>query len=557
MKHSRRYLEIGLVLAIVVLANVAAQRLFVRCDLTEDERYTLSAASVAVLGNLDDSLAIKAFFSKNIPPSQTVLLNGVKDILSEYKAHGGAKVQIEFIDPYDDPENLQEMRLLGIPELTMTVFDKGNIEQRKVYMGLGIFYQDRKEVIQAINALDEFEYNVTSSIVKIAQSRPKSVGVWLGSQGFGKKDFWEDYQRYKMSGEVNALVTALRRQYQVTELSFDSPRPISDDVATILVIGPKKVSEADLYFLDQFVMKGGSILFLLDESKQDEGYRNALPAPNGLEPLLESYGVRVAPSIVADARLEFAPIQSQYGMASLVPYPFWPKVGGEGFDRSVPALGGVQSAVLPWTSPVETVPARMEGKKFTPLLRTSARAMAHALPAQLTGEQQGLLPPSEQEPLVLAGLLDGKLESFFKGKGIPAIAQAPLVGSKFLESTETGRVVVFGSSQFATDQLLGLLQRLPGRSQNLLLLQNLVDWLTLGEGLIGIRARVAPIYPLTNASEGKQGFVQGINLLAVPLLVAVYGVLRFLLRRRDRRVYEEAYRPARRAGASALESEGR
>ena len=557
MKPAQRYLEIALVAAIVVLANVAGQRLFARCDLTEDKRYTLSEASVGVLGKLDDSLTLKAFFSKNIPPSQTVLLNGVKDILSEYKAHGGAKVQIEFIDPYDDPEDIQEMRLLGIPELTMTVFDKGNIEQRKVYMGLGIFYQDRKEVIQAVNELEEFEYNVTSAIVKIAQSQAKSVGIWLGNQGRGTKDFWEDYQRYKMDGEVGALAAALRRQYQVSELSFDSPNPIPADMATILVIGPKKASEADIYFLDQFLMRGGSVVFLLDESKQDEGYRNALPAPNGFEAMLESYGVRLAPSIVADARLEFAPIQSQYGGASLVPYPFWPKVAGEGFDRSVPALGGVQSAVLPWTSPVEMIPAKLEGKKFIPLLRTSARALAHGLPAQLTGEQQGLLPPSEQEPLVLAALVEGKLASFFKGRGIPAIAQAPIAASKFVESTESGRLIVVGSSAFVTDQFVSLLQRLPGRSQNLLLLQNLVDWLTLGEGLIGIRARVAPIYPLTNASEGKQGFVQGINLLAIPLLVIVYGAMRFLLRRRDRRVYEEHYRPARRAGASALESEGR
>lgn len=548
MKSAQRLTEFLLIAAIVVLVNVAAQRVFYRCDLTDDQRYTLSDATATALASLDDTLTIKAFFSENIPPSQSALINGVKDTLSEYKALGGAGVQIEFIDPTSDPEIEQEMRMLGIPELQMTVVGRGELEQRKVYMGVGLFYQDKKEVIQAVQSLEDFEYNLTSAVLKLA-SAPKKVGVWLGNPLPATQPFWEDYQRYKLSEDLDTLYRSLRRQYDVTEVNFTGGKAVPSDVDTLLVIGPKKATDRDLYEIDQFIMRGGRVVFLLDESERDDQMR-ASPTPSGLEPLLESYGVRVGPSLVADRRCARARFTTRF-MQSIAPYPFWPKVTEEGIEKENPALSSLRGVALMWTAPIEVLPSALGERKFTTLLKTSPYAKAHQLPAQVFGEQEGLLPGTTQTELTLAGLIEGPFKSYYAGRGAPAPTMPegyestpmPPVGEApdFLESTENGRIIVVGSSNFITEGPLGYFQQMRSGTQNLVFIQNLVDWLTLGDGLIGIRSRVAPTYPLDESTESQQQFIQLVNIAAMPLLVILFGVARFLLRRRDRRLYEEHY----------------
>ena len=548
MKSAQRLTEFLLIAAIVVLVNVAAQRVFYRCDLTDDQRYTLSDSTASALASLDETLTIKAFFSENIPPSQSALINGIKDTLSEYKALGGAGVQIEFIDPTSDPEVEQEMRLLGIPELQMTVVGRDELEQRKVYMGVGLFYEDKKEVIQAVQSLEDFEYNLTSAILKLA-SEPKKVGIWLGNPLPSAQPFWEDYERYKLTEDLDSLYRSLRRQYEVSEVSFAGGRAVPLDMDTLLVIGPKRANERDLYEIDQFIMRGGRVIFLLDVGERDEQMR-ASPTPSGFEPLLESYGVRVSPSLVADRRCARARFTTRF-MQSIAPYPFWPKVTEEGIEKDNPALSSLRGVALMWTAPIEVLPSALGDRKFTTLLKTSPYAKSHQLPAQVFGEQEGLLPGTTQSELALAGVLEGPFTSFFAGRGAPVpvmpegheSTRMPAAGEApdFLESTENGRIVVIGSSNFITEGPLGYFQQMRSGTQNLVFVQNLVDWLTLGDGLIGIRSRVAPTYPLDQSSESQQQFIQLVNVAGVPLLVILFGMARFLLRRRDRRLYEEHY----------------
>lgn len=562
MQRTQKAAEYGLIALILVLLCIASQRIFYRCDLTDDERFTLSSASKTAVEGLDDTLTIKAFFSDNIPQSQAATINGVKDLLAEYKAHGGAKVQVEFIDPYDDPETTQEMRLLGIPELTMTVLSRDELEQRKVYMGMGLFYGDRKEVIQKVDRLNELEYGITSAILKVTREKQLSVGIWLGNPDANSKPFWEDYERYKLDDELEQLYMALRRQYNVIEVNFGGGRPVPESVNTLLVIGPRKASERDLYEIDQFIMRGGKVIFLLDVQDHNEQMQaNAMPT--GLEPMLESYGISIEQSVVADARCERAPFQTRF-FRSIAPYPFWPKMTGDGINQSNPALSGLQAVVLPWTSPIKVFPSRLGERKFTELLRSSELSKAHEVPVTLVGEQQGLLPAGPETELTLAGVLEGPFESYFKGKQMPPPSvpeggmPAPIPASEvkeFVPQTDAGRIVVVGSSTFITENPLNLYAQMNTGAQNLPFVENLVDWLTLGEGLIGIRSRVAASYPLETASETAKQLIQITNLIAIPLLVILFGVGHFLLRRRDRMIYEERYRLTRRSSGkgSALQ----
>ncbi|MEW6776616.1 MAG: GldG family protein [Bdellovibrionota bacterium] len=569
MRKLQRYAELLLVLLIAVLANVAAQRLFHRWDLTDDKRYTLSEASVKALKKLDDTLTIKAFFSENIPARYAPILDDARDTLDEFKAYGGANVQVEFIDPYDDPETEQEMRLLGIPELILGVDARDQIERLKVYMGVGIFYRDRKEVVQsvaqsgqAMSHAADFEYNLTSAILKITSDEPEGIGIWLGNPLPAAKTFWEDYQRYQLEEQLDPLYQALKRQYKVVEVDFGGGKPVPEQVNTLLVIGPRKASERDLYEIDQFIMRGGSVIFLLDVQEQDKQQPQALPVPTGLEPLLEHYGLKVRPSVVADKICDRAVARARY-YQYLAPYVFWPQVAETGVDRTNPALVRIEAVTLPWTAAIEVATSNSEGKKFVPLLRSSNIARIHDLPASIADQQPDILPANSEEPVVLAGMVEGQLESYFNNRTPPAQAvpqgqETPRVSPSvkepdFVGHTDSGRVVVVGSSTFVTGWFLSMMQQVRSKSQNLAFILNLVDWLSLGEDLIGMRARFSTARGLEPASEGAKQAIQYGNVLAVPVLVILYGLARFFLRRKDRRMYEERFRFHTRSTGAGLE----
>lgn len=548
-RSTRQLIELLLVAGIVVVVMLVSQRIYARIDMTESDRYTLSPASERVLSGLEEVLTIKAFFSENIPPAQQPTLNAVKDTLAEFKAAAGSRLQIEFVNPYKDPDTVQQMRLLGIPELTLTVFGKDELEQRKVYMGIALFYENEKEVIPAVTQIDDLEYGITSAIVKLTGEK-KVVGFWLGNPMPSAKEFWEEYQRYDLVAELEPLMLAVRQQYEVREVSFVNGAPVADEIDTLIVVGPRRATDRDIYEIDQFIMRGGNVIFLADIDERNEEMQ-ARYTPSGLEPLLNHYGIRIRPALVADRQCENAPFQTRY-FRSVAKYPFWPKVGGEGINRENPALASLQAVSLPWTAPLEPVSENLgERRKFIPLLSSSPFAMAHDLPTPVYGEQQGLLPMSEHEPLVLAAAVTGKFESYFTGKPLPepvapaghTVTRLPSgMHPEFRDEAGDGRIVVVGSSDFVTKQALALFQQLRSGTQNLIFVQNVLDWMTLGEGLIDMRARTAPVHPLSVGDDDMIDRVRLANLLAVPLVVVAFGLVRFLLRRHDQRRYEEKLR---------------
>ena len=132
--------------------------------------------------------------------------------------------------------------------------------------------------------------------------------------------------------------------------------------------------------------------------------------------------------------------------------------------------------------------------------------------------------------------LTGAFSSLYAGSGAPEAEveegqEAPEPSPLVAESPET-QIVVVGSSAFATDDFLG---QFPTGG---LFLLNTVDWLTMGDDLIGIRSRGAAVRPLREVSEGVKSAVKFINIFGLPILVIIYGLVRVYARRRARKVYE-------------------
>ncbi len=554
---SHSILQVLIVAGILIFVNIIALRVYGRLDMTEDGRYTLSESTKKILADLDDILTITCYFTKDLPPQATPIRTAVEDLLDEYRANSGGKLQIVLVDP-STKEGAAKARADGVSELLMNVSAKDKVETVKIYLGVVFKYEDRREAIAAImpQNLQNLEYEFSSLILKVATPEVKTVGFWFGHEP-DEAAAATPPERHSLAEGYRLVKNALEKNYRVRMVDITGGREVPEDVNALVVAGPRKTTEAEQYEIDQYIMRGGDVIFLLDTYERNRMLL-AFPRPSGLEPLLRSYGADLRPKLIFDSVCAMAAFRqggSGVQFSFMRPYPYWPKVRQENLDRTIPATRGIDSLIFPWTSPVEPFEPLPEGVTATKVARTSEQAWTPAVDGRLSLNPEQLQPPAQppgKYTHVLA--LQGRFKSFFAGKPLPKATgrKGEVIPDPDLpyknrqtaaESTEESRIVVIGSSDFISDTFSQFLPRMEERnfSQNLIFFQNLVDWLAMGESLIDIRIRDIGAAPLEPVEESKKSLIKSVNFFGVPLLILAYGLLQWSLRRREKRIFEEGF----------------
>ncbi len=508
-------LYVLIVLAILAVINYISISAFYRIDLTENKIYSISKATKNTLKGLDDVVSIQAYFSKELPPQLIELRRQVKDILDEYTAYAGTNLSVEFIDPVDDPELEQRMQFIGVPKVQVNIFQKDKAEVANLYLGMSIMFEDRKEVIPIIQNVRNLEYDLTSAILKVVKEEPEVIGFvsWKKKQESMQQDL---YSRIQM---------ALFKQYDVRNLNLTPGEPALEDVDTLVLISPKEISDNERYLLDQFIMRGGNAIFLVDMVRLKPGRQlEAEKVTSNINEFLLHFGVKVEPDLVLDRSSSMAAFSGGF-FRFQVPYPFWPKVIKDGFDQAHPMVSKLETISLPWTSSVKVLDKVIQekGLQKTLLAQTTPHGWTQKGGFDLNPQQRFDMRSVKHERVPLAVLISGLFESFYAGK------EVPLKGESQLDIAEQEtHIVVVGNSRFIQDDFLG---RFPGNAAFFL---NTVDWLTMGEALIGIRTREKTERPLPELSEKKKAFIRYTNIFAVSILIILFGLVKFLLKKRKR-----------------------
>ena len=214
-----------LIVAILLVLNLISVNLFARLDLTEGKVFSLSKASKDVVRSLDDRLIIRMYFTKDLPPPYNSHARYLKDQLEEYSAYAGGKLKLEMIDPGSEGKELEAQRY-GIPPLQVNVVEDDKIEIKKVYMGLVLLFEDKKEVIPVVQTVSGLEYELTSAIKRLSARMLPSIGFLVGKDG------------PDLDTDLTFLNQALARQYKVEKINLDEGEEIGEDVRVLVVLGP-------------------------------------------------------------------------------------------------------------------------------------------------------------------------------------------------------------------------------------------------------------------------------------------------------------------------------
>jgi len=548
---------------ILILVNLVSLRFFGRADLTRDNMFTLSGASVNMMSNLDDRLVVKAYFTKNLPGRFASLERQVRDLLDEYSQHSGGMMTLEFIDPTGDDEAEETAKALGIRKMPNPDIEKDQTTIKEGYRGISFSYGQNTEVIAAVRSAVGLEYEIAMTLKKVLGTR-SSLGFITGHgepqieppNDTGKPLLPEQ----KMARGAYRNVRTNLKIYNYIQVDMKQGEiDIAPEIDAVVIAGANTAyTDKDLYRLDQFLLRGKSVaIFLsgLDVKVTPPEYPGMPPAYEvhenkaGLRDFLKHHGIDIGLSMVFDkqssrytAKCPPLPIPLPR------PYPAWPMITA--FDEDHPVSFRLGSLTIPYGSPVHvTKQAAKDPKKDAREIAFSSGNTWIAGKEEAIVDPCGVIKTSNFESGVpMAAAISGDFSSYFKGKKLPVELDAQDALGAFVEESQAkGRLIVVGSAAVPQDESIIYLARMDNRqaSNNFTFVQNILDWMTSEEDLIKVRMKTVDDPPLDKGSESAKMMAKWINIIGVPFALILFGLIRWRLRATGRRSKE---RPKKNAG---------
>lgn len=254
------------VVAIVVVLNILVGGLgFLnfRSDLTESGMYTLSPGTVNILDRLnpDEPVTIRYYATTDDRIMQHPIFKShastTKDLLVEFQKAAKGKIILESLAPNPDSEDEDKAREDDIQGMGPV-----NQDGDMIYLGLAIQSAKQKEVLPFLNPSEatSLEYNIARAIQKVSKEKKSVIGVMSSMPIMGSPMF--PYQR-QQGQQPWVLIQRLRMDYEVREIQM-SASSVESDVNVLIVVHPADVTEQAEYAIDQYLMKGGHVIALVD-----------------------------------------------------------------------------------------------------------------------------------------------------------------------------------------------------------------------------------------------------------------------------------------------------
>ena len=335
-KHKKQsWFEFGIAMLVVVFLNVIGSFLFGRLDLTDDHRYSLSKSTKTLLKSVDEPILFRVYLDgDDMPPEYKRLRNETKEMLNQFRAYN-RDVDYEFVNPgalssdqernelYKElvkhdiqPSTISQRTATGVSQQVLIPAAEITYKGNKAYVQLLQSQQYVSEVDEINNSIQNLEYQLSNAVRTLSRSKKPVVAFTMGHGELPMTNLYEIqrslYENYTLDTvTLNENVNALRTVTQNTDSSF-SFQPKYD---VLVVAKPtRQFSDKDLFVLDQYVMLGGKVLWLIDAMDADMDSLAVNPQaistslPLGLDELFYAYGVRINQDLVMDIRCRPIPM---------------------------------------------------------------------------------------------------------------------------------------------------------------------------------------------------------------------------------------------------------
>lgn len=546
----KSWLQLLTVIAGIILASTASSFLRLRYDLTEDKRFTLSESTHRVLKQLKNDIYIQVYLDGEIPIPLKRLKRSVAEMLDEFRIASGHRIDYEFINPSGAKDarqretQYQALVKKGLIPIRLEAGDaEGGSTQKIIFPGMIVNYNGVEVPVNFLenNQSIPYEQNILHSIEGLEYEMVQTIAT-VSSDTINKIAFIEG------QGEIPEIETAditmnLAKFFTIDRGTIGGKPGILDKYSAVIIAGPEKVfSESDKLVLDQYIMNGGKVLWLIDEVAVNSdslvyGETVGLYRPLNIEDQLFRYGARINPMIVQD--IECVPIRlmvmSGGTRQQVVPAPwvYYPLLRPSANHPITRNLNRVEGEFVNYIDTVGLDPAIKKE-----ILLSTSRFSRTISPPVIIRLKEAELPLVEKEfnkqNLSVAVLLEGIFPSAFKNRIISNITNDKNLRIK-TESNRTRMIVIADADIIRNDVKRTGLEETPlplGKDKytqqeygNKDFLINCLNWLVDKNGIMDLRSRELKLRLLNSHEIKTQRLKWQIINIAGPLLVVILAGL--------------------------------
>jgi len=553
-------IELVLTLLIVVCISIISSFVYTRFDLTAEKRYTLSDETKKLLSNIDDIIYVKVYLEGDLPSGFRRLKDATKELLDEFRIYSDY-LEYEFIDPSESSDAktrndiYRELHKKGIIPTPLEVKDEtGKISNQVIFPGALIRFRGREIALdllsnkqdvsteQSLNScIENLEYGFTNTIRKLNTKMQQSVAF---IEGHGEFDFYH----------VADITKTLMEYYIVKRVRIDGDMNSLKDYNAIIIAGPDSAfTEGDKFIIDQFIMKGGKALWLVDAVKVSwdslESSRSTVALMNrtNLDDQLFKYGVRINPDLIQDFQCAMIPMNTAFAGAppQFKPHPwyYFPVILPK---QKHPIVKNLDILKAEFVSTVDTVGNDPDIKK-TFLLYSSNYSKVVRAPARI-GLELAIQKPGPKyfskprQPIAV--LLEGKFKSVFTNRILPVSRKGQEIET--YDISKPTKMIVVSDGDIIKNYVINTdgepypyplgadrwyKQAFYGGNKQFLL--NAVNYLCDDSGLMSLRAREIKLRLLNKQKIFEQRTKwQIINTLIPVLFIIIFGLVIMMVRKR-------------------------
>ncbi len=555
-QRKKDFLQLIIALVVIAALNVVSQFAFTRIDFTKEKRFTISPISIQILQNLETPVKVTVFLEGEFPSGFKRLRSATKDLLIDYKAYAGDNMQFEFINPLEgknqqeQEETYQELGAKGIEPTNLSVKTESGLSQKVIFPAAMVSFGNQRIPVRMLqnrigvspeevlnNSIQNLEYAFSSAIKKAVSGGKPRVGFTEGN------------------GELNDLelqdaMNSLTDGYEVGRINLNDITTSGLEKLKVMVIAkPEKAfSELQKYKIDQFLMRGGKIIWAIDQVNADlDSMRNgarqeqlAFQKSLNLDDQLFTYGVRINYDLVGDMNCAQIPVNvgsiAGQPQIQLVPWLFYPIIMPVSTHPMIKNLDGIKTEFINTIDTISIVNVRN-----TVLLTTSPFNRELETPNIISLKMIEDTPDPKQFqsiPKPVCVLLEGNFKSNFLTQAVPEGAD---LDAESIKKSAFTKMLVFSDGDVFKSQVsgkdgsvfpLGYDKYSQQTYGNKTFLMNAVDYLTDDSGLIALRSKEIKLRLLDKGKVVADKLQwQLINTL-IPLIILIFfGIFQHLYRK--------------------------
>lgn len=530
---TRAALGVGALVTIALLANwlVALTPLGNRgADFTENRIHTLSSGTRSILGELDTPVVVRYYASRStdyMPEELKLHMRRVDDLLAEYANLSNGKLRIENLDPQPDTDAEDSANLDGINGQRMN--------DQNLYFGLAISCLDRTSVIPFLDPRDEtmLEYHLSKAVAEVSTPTKPKIGIMSALDLKGAPAMMPGQQ--PTPGWV--IYQQLKQSFDLVDVSMEAPELDPASIKVLLLFHPAGITPEAEYAVDQYVLKGGTVVACLDAysvaAQMTSGGNPMMgqqpnPTSSTLPTLLSAWGVTYeSTQVLADPSLATRLAGDRSGLAVLT-------IGKDTMPQNdnvvtkdlgsvtffLPGAftktgsGGVAANTLVSSTTQAGFVDSMRASQLDPTLARTLKSngTAYDLVTHLTGKFKTAFPDGDPKAKT-----DEKKPAEEKSESDKSDKPEDAKPASLKEATAAGNVFLIADVDAFYDRFAYNVQNFGGTQMaspangNSTLLFNLLDQATGSKHLIGSRSRSAILRPFTVVQKMEADFNKSVG----------------------------------------------